>query len=247
MHPLYLLTMYASVIFVIVLLAAVAWLSVKAHKLTPMAGLTGFAVAGIIYAGAGINGVILLALFFILGVAASKWKSGSKYTNVAQDTSEARLPGQVLANGGVAALMAIVALLFTHQAPVFKLMLAGSIASATADTISSELGIIYGTRFFNCINLKKDTRGLDGVISFEGTLLGLTGALLIAVAATYPDVITHYKTTLIITIAGATGNYADSVLGATLERRGLIDNNTVNFLSTLIAAASVIVMLGLTA
>jgi uncharacterized membrane protein len=37
-------------------------------------------------------------------------------------------------------------------------------------------------------------------------------------------------------VAGTAGNLADSVLGATLERRGVLDNNTVNFLNTLTGA-----------
>jgi len=39
--------------------------------------------------------------------------------------------------------------------------------------------------------------------------------------------------------AGIAGTFADSLLGGTLERRGLIGNNTVNFLSTLVAASLV--------
>jgi uncharacterized membrane protein len=36
--------------------------------------------------------------------------------------------------------------------------------------------------------------------------------------------------------AGVVGAMADSLLGATLERRGLLDNEAVNFLATLTAA-----------
>jgi len=41
---------------------------------------------------------------------------------------------------------------------------------------------------------------------------------------------------LIESVAGTLGSFADSYLGALLERRGWIGNDAVNFLSTTIAA-----------
>jgi uncharacterized membrane protein len=37
-------------------------------------------------------------------------------------------------------------------------------------------------------------------------------------------------------LAGFTGNIADSILGASLERKGWIKNDLVNLLNTLVAA-----------
>ena len=39
-----------------------------------------------------------------------------------------------------------------------------------------------------------------------------------------------------IVVGGTIGNIADSLLGANLERRKLLNNNAVNFLNTLIGA-----------
>jgi uncharacterized membrane protein len=39
-----------------------------------------------------------------------------------------------------------------------------------------------------------------------------------------------------IIVAGTIGNLADSILGASLERKGFIKNDVVNFLNTLFAA-----------
>ena len=41
---------------------------------------------------------------------------------------------------------------------------------------------------------------------------------------------------VIIILAGLIGNLADSLLGATLERKGVLSNDAVNFLNTAIAA-----------
>jgi uncharacterized membrane protein len=43
-------------------------------------------------------------------------------------------------------------------------------------------------------------------------------------------------------MAGFLGNLADSFLGAALQRRGILNNDWVNFLNTLIAAVSMILL-----
>jgi uncharacterized protein (TIGR00297 family) len=82
--------------------------------------------------------------------------------------------------------------------------------------------------------LRKDQRGLDGVISLEGTCLGIAGAIIIGIVYSLGFGWTDHA--IWIVIGGAAGNIADSVLGATAERRGLLGNNAVNFLNTLTGA-----------
>ncbi len=178
----------------------------------------------------------MLAIFFIAGSWATGFKSLRKVdSNTAEQNHSQRTAGQVLANGGIAAILGALAWLLPNHAPLLQHMLAGSFAAATADTLSSELGMIYGRRFYNIISLKKDTRGLDGVVSLEGTLIGLLGAVLIAAAyaISYGWSTSFYW----IILAGFTGNLADSILGATAEHKGYIGNNAVNFLNTAIGAA----------
>ena len=106
-----------------------------------------------------------------------------------------------------------------------------------ADTVSSELGIIYGSRFYNILNFKKSQRGLNGVVSLEGTLLGVAGSSLIALV--YSTVYGWSLLAVAIVFAGTAGNLVDSVLGATLERKGYLNNDRVNFLNTCVAAFTV--------
>lgn len=245
----------------LVLLLLLAGAAASAHwrKLTPMAAATGAVCGCAVYLGDGYRGLLLLALFFVLGTAATAWKKKEKLGVAAYQST--RRASQVIANGGVAAIAGLLAFFFPASRQLFSLMLAASLSSATADTLSSELGMVYGRRFFNILTLKADEGGLDGVISLEGLLFGVIGsALIAAVFVTFPappasfffvvarnqasPVLSNARTVLsnghaflILVVAGIVGNLADSVLGALLERRGLLNNDQVNFLNTLIAAA----------
>ncbi|WP_114938029.1 DUF92 domain-containing protein [Mucilaginibacter endophyticus] len=225
--------MWLSYGLLTLILAAGVVYSISARKLTVIAALTGAAVAILVFAGAGFTGLAMMTTFFILGSAATSVQSKTKEDINAAEKG-GRTAAQVLANAGTAALCGIMILVLPAYAPVLQLMMAAGFASATADTLSSELGMVYGKRFFNIITLKPDTRGLDGVISIEGTLIGVIGSTVIAVV--YAIGMGWTVNLIWIVIAGTLGNLTDSVLGAILERKGLINNNTVNFLNTLIAA-----------
>lgn len=220
---------------VLALLLIVVVVSVRARKLTVTAGFTAVLVGLLVFAGAGYTGILLLGSFFILGTLATAHRKDLKAKlHPEGHHPEARNAAQVLANGGMAALMALLALVDPSHAETYAIMLAASLAAATSDTLSSELGMVYGRNSYNILTFKKEPRGLDGVVSLEGTLLGAAGAVLIALI--YAVIAGFGKGVLIVAIAGMMGNLADSVLGASLERKHYIGNNTVNFLNTLFGA-----------
>lgn len=218
-------------ILAVILLGGITY-SIAARKLTVIAALTGAAVACAVFAGGGFTGLAMMTVFFILGSAATSWGVKTKQKINAEEKDK-RTAAQVLANAGTAGICGVLILLIPSQTSLFQLMMAASFASATADTLSSELGMVYGRRFFNIVTLRADSRGLDGVISIEGTLIGVGGAAVVA----FIYAIGHeWSISLLsIVLAGTLGNIADSVLGAVLERKGIIGNNMVNFLNTLAA------------
>jgi uncharacterized protein (TIGR00297 family) len=227
------MSVYHYLPFLLVLIAIII-ISIKAEKLTSAGAFAGGAIAILIFMGAGYTGIFMLAAFFILGTAATVWKRNEKQQfKIAGDHTK-RNSGQVLANGGVAAIAGILAWFVPVQTELLRIMMAAGLASAMADTLSSELGMIYGRRFYNIITFKKDKPGLDGVISMEGTLIGLAGSAIVAVI--YAFGFGWDFRFLIILIAGTIGNLSDSVLGASLERKHYLNNDAVNFLNTLIAA-----------
>ena len=220
---------------ILIILSAVSYLSVQGKKLTLPAAVTGWAVGLLVFAGAGYTGVAMLAVFFALGTGATSWGMSAKQKlGLAEEDKGRRTSGQVLANGGVAAILGVLIIAFPAKANLFRVMMASAFASATADTLSSEMGNIYGKNFYNVITFRKDTKGLDGVVSLEGTLIGIAGSIIIAAVYAAGDGLDINF--LWIAVAGTVGNFSDSILGATLERGGFLHNNQVNFLNTAVAA-----------
>lgn len=220
---------------VLILLCTAAVAAVLLKKLDIKAAVTAVVIGFVAWLGAGYTGIALLVTFFAAGTLATAWKMHIKQqTGLAEQHKGQRTAGQVIANGGVAALLSLLSFLPGRDQPLLLVMIASGLSSATADTLSSELGNVYGRQFYNILSFKKDTRGLNGVISVEGTIAGIAGSCLIAlIYALHAGFTVHF---LWIVIAGTIGNITDSVLGAALERRQLLNNNAVNFLNTLIAA-----------
>jgi uncharacterized protein (TIGR00297 family) len=223
-----------DLVIVSTLLVVVMLLSVITGKLSIPAALTGGMVGSFVFAGAGYNGLAMLGAFFILGTVSTSWKKELKRGVGGNEVHpQRRTTGQVLANGGLAALLGILALINAVHADLYRLLLAVSLASATADTLSSELGMVYGKRFYNILSGKKEAKGLDGVVSLEGTLIGVAGALVIGLI--YAAGHGVGKGLLVIIVSGTIGNLADSLLGAALERKQYINNDWVNFMNTVFA------------
>jgi uncharacterized protein (TIGR00297 family) len=220
---------------VLLFICAIVTASIVFRKLTAAGALTGGILAGLLYKGAGITGIVMLGAFFAAGSAATAFgRNRKEQLGIAEKNKGQRNAWQVLANGGVAALAGLLAWMYPQQASLWQLAAAASLASASADTLSSELGSLYGRSFYNILTFKKDKCGLDGVVSLEGTLWGIAGSALIALI--FMIAYGYSLLALWIVLAGFVGNMTDSVLGASLERKGWLKNDQVNFLNTLIAA-----------
>jgi len=216
-------------------------LSVLFRKLTVLGALTGGLLALLIYLGAGFTGISLMAAFFLLGTLATGHRMQVKQVFKAAEKAGGRRDAiQVLSNAGMPALFGLLAFSFPQHSATFRLLLATSFSSATADTLSSELGTVYGKKFYNIITFRPDRRGLDGVVSIEGSFLGLLGSIIMALIYSFGFGSGLFL--LWIIIGGTIGNCADSLLGATLQRRRLLSNSGVNLLNTIIAALAALLL-----
>jgi uncharacterized protein (TIGR00297 family) len=222
-----------GIVFILLCVAAIVTVVLK--KLDAKAAMAAAVIGFVVWLGEGYTGIALLATFFVAGILATSWKMRAKQqAGLAEQHRGQRTAAQVLANGGVAAMLSLLSFVSGQHQSLLSLMVASSLSSATADTVSSELGNVYGRKFYNIINFKKDIRGLNGVVSSEGTMIGVAGSGLIALVYSVQAGLTvHF---LSIVIAGTIGNLTDSVLGATVERKHILNNDAVNFLNTLTGA-----------
>ena len=97
------------------------------------------------------------------------------------------------------------------------------------------MGKAFGRRTFLVTTLRPVPPGTDGAMSVEGTLAGVAASLLVAALGVAAGLLPAAALWL-LPIAAFVANLLESLLGATLERRGLLDNEAVNFLNTLAAA-----------
>lgn len=226
MHP-----DYFVLLFLVVAIAG----SVLSGKIDLAGGLVGGGIAYVLYAALGWFGIFLIGGFFGLGTAASVWKLRQKSRwGVAEARNARRGWRNVIGNAGAAAAIALIVLGWPEHTSVGGLLIAACFAAALSDTWSSEFGNVYGSRFYQVLSGKPGERGRDGVVSGEGSLAGLAGSVLIAIL--YGWFHGWGSAVAIIAFAGLMGNLTDSVLGATLERSGRLNNHSVNFLATLSAA-----------
>jgi uncharacterized protein (TIGR00297 family) len=228
----YLSILVQDILVILFLLGGVLF-SNRRKKLSTAGAWQGGLIGLLIYAGSGLPGLTFLAGFFILGTIVTSWKNQLKEEMGLAEKTGMRKGSQVWANAGVAVLAAVLSIIFPGYREIFLVAIASAFSSATADTVSSELGNLYGKRFFHILSFREDRRGLDGVVSMEGFLFGLAGSF--CIAGLYAITRNIGPAFWIIVIAGTLGNILDSVLGAALERKQVIGNDTVNFLNTLFA------------
>ena len=110
-----------------------------------------------------------------------------------------------------------------------------ALAEAAADTVSSELGQVLGGVPRMITTMRTAKPGSDGAISVMGSLAGVAAAILIAGVGTWALQGDRFLFEA-ASAGGIFGLFFDSLLGATLELRGRLNNDAVNFLSTVSAA-----------
>ena len=217
------------VILAYVILLLIAGAFIYKRKALDFYGTLVMVVMGIIIIfSAGVNWLILILIFLLLSLIATRH---SKYYKENLGIYEGtRTAKNVISNGVVAFIMAA----FGGYYPLVGGFI-GAIATATADTLASEIGIHQQPRLIT--TMRKVATGTDGGVSILGTAVGVFGAAIIGLAAFLLGVIPDFFLALkIAIISGTVGCFMDSFLGAVFERRNFINNEHVNLLATITGA-----------
>lgn len=223
------------------LIAAGAYL---ARSIDVAGAMSAVVIGTVITLGLGLPGLALMIAFFVVGSSATKLGYRIKSARgIAQEKGGARGWRNAWANGGVPAFLALVAganraqndLLSPSTAALLTLAYAASVATAAADTCSSEVGKAYGRRTFLITSLKPVPPGTEGAVSLEGTLGGLLGGAIVASIGALCGLYA-WPAALVVAVAGLLGSLAESVIGTVAEKRGWLDNDQLNALNTAIGA-----------
>ncbi len=216
---------------------ALGVLAYKARSVDMSGALVGFLLGTTIYAFLDWRGFLHLAAFFVLGTGTTKIGYQKKAAaKLAQEGGGRRSARHAVANAGVAALLAVFAVV-TPYTTLCLVAFVAAFATASGDTVSSELGQLWGRRTFMITTLKPVPRGTEGAVSVEGTVSGLIASFLVALLGHLVGFY-GFAVALLVTVAAFVGTTMESLVGATLEKSGLLDNEAVNFLNTLIGAVA---------
>jgi len=195
-------------------------------------GLAGALVTGtMIYAFGGAVWWGLLVVFFVLSSALSHYRCADK-EQVARDFEKGgtRDLGQVLANGGLGALLALAWFVTGH--PALFAAFVGAMATVTADTWATELGVLSPRPPRLVTTWRPVPPGTSGGITVAGTLASAAGGLVIGGAAVLlllavrmvgegpagPGGLREQLSLLLAAgVGGLAGSLFDSLLGATVQ------------------------------
>jgi len=203
--------------------------------------ICGFVLGVAVYLGWGYKSFLLMFAFFAIGSAATRLGYARKAARgIAEKRGGARSWREALANSLAGAFFAIL-VITTHHEGAFLMALIAAFAEAAGDTVSSEIGQWLSNRAYLITTFKPVPAGEDGGISVGGSLAGaLASALIVALAFSLG--LCGKGGAAIALAAAMAGNLLDSVLGATIERRGLVTNGIVNFAGSCFAGALALAM-----
>jgi len=195
----------------------IAALAYQRGALSSSGALGAIVVGTLVFAMGGLAWAILLIAFFVTSSALSRYQARAKEPLAEKfQKGHRRDLGQVLANGGWGALLAL-AYGFSPQ-PILFVAFVGAMATVNADTWATELGVLSKTLPRLITNGRVVAIGTSGGVTLIGTLVAFCGALLIGALAFAARLeIRDWRLISISAVAGLIGSLFDSLLGATVQ------------------------------
>ena len=208
----------------VVVAGTVALAASRAHALS-REGMLAAIVIGTLAVAAGWAWGALLIGYFVASIALSKLRAAEKAQRVGSVVAKggARDAVQVIANGGLFALAAVLAAtpLFTEsEAAVMMAVALGALAASAADTWATEIGSLASAPPRSIISGRRVEPGTSGGVNLLGIGAMVLGAAFVALGARLLSIDAPVGA---VVIGGVGGALADSVVGATLQDRRWCD------------------------
>jgi uncharacterized protein (TIGR00297 family) len=220
-----------------------AALGYRARTVSWSGAVAGALIGIVVYACAGWRGWALLFATFAAATMSSRVGLRRKtLLGIAEERGGRRGAGNAIANTGVAAAAALLALL-SHAHDTALVAFVAALAAGGSDTIASEIGKAWGGRTYLVTAFRAVPPGTPGAMSLEGTAAGLAGAAALAALGVVLNLAPAWAMPAVIGGAVA-GSVVESVMGATLEAPGIVNNDVLNFLNTSVAALTTLLLIG---
>jgi uncharacterized protein (TIGR00297 family) len=231
----------AALPWAILVNAVVSFLGYRARTVSLSGAIGGSIVGIVIYAGAGAAAWLLLLITFVIASVTSRLGLKRKMLlGIAEERGGRRGAGNAVANCGVAAIAAVAAVATSYRAESL-LALTAALAAGGSDTVASEIGKAWGRSTFLVTSFGRVKPGTSGAMSLEGTAAGIVAAFALAAVAVQLGLIAR-PMMLAVVVAATAGALIESVLGATLEGPGILNNDMLNFINTAVAATVVLAL-----
>ena len=219
----------SSLLLGLALSAVIAFLAYRRGSLSPSGAAGALLVGTLIFGFGGWVWGVVLAVFFVSSSALSHYKEREKAATAEKfEKGHRRDMGQVLANGGLGALVAVLSAVVPGRVVPNMLwfyLFIGVMATVTADTWATELGTLSKTAPRLITNGRVVEVGTSGGVSLLGTAVSFVGGLLIGLTAGFLGAAAGLiawqampPTALIGALGGAAGSLLDSLLGATVQQ-----------------------------
>lgn len=206
----------------------VALLGYRAKALSGSGAAAAALLGTAVLSQGGLSPSAVLLSFFLSSSGLSHWRRDQKRGGAQVVKGACRDAGQVLANGAVATFAV---LLGAHRpTPVSRAAFMGAVATANADTWSTEIGAAMAGRPRMLTTLAPVTPGTSGAVSLPGLVAAMGGAAWVGATAWLvgPSPPHRRGETLrslisLALVSGVGGALLDSFLGATIQGRFYCD------------------------
>jgi len=200
------------------ILTIIFLLSIKFRFIDSRGVATSFIVGYLIYVFGGRVYFLALITFYLVSVAFTKIRVRI-VKEVGNKEDGVRGWRNVIANGLTATITAVASGLSTDQKIFFAAYL-GALSSAFADTLATEIGLLYPRMPRLITNMKKVKPGTPGAVTHLGYLGGLIGmTTLTFISSTIDKRLSFYEAAIIVYSSGLIGMTVDSILGATVQAK----------------------------